>query len=50
LAKLWELAEHGGCDMILEVRQGSEPASGFWLNLTEEQYRKTEEIVTLIDK
>ena len=37
-AKLWELAEHGGCDMVLEVRQGIERGiergrGGFWLNL-----------------
>jgi hypothetical protein len=44
-AKLWELADHGGCEMILEVRQGIESGiekgrGGFWLNLTGEQYWK----------
>jgi hypothetical protein len=44
-ARLCELAEHGGCDKTLEVRQGIEHRvergrGGFWLNLTEQQYRK----------
>jgi hypothetical protein len=43
--KLFDLAERGGCVMNLEERQAIEHGihtgrGGFWLQLTEEQYRR----------
>jgi hypothetical protein len=44
-AKLFELAERGGCNLNLEGRQALQHGieigrGGIWLELTEEQYRK----------
>jgi hypothetical protein len=49
-AKLWELAEHGGCDMTWRFARGSNRGGrgGLWLNLTEEQYLEIEKVAPLV--